>query len=176
MLGSTIPDFPGAVGLLAAATGTVHMGIEASRLFIEQFEDHASYRDAIAAFLNDGTYAPELPRPIAVEATAQDRKKAAAVVEELRGSIYGAVGPRSMQMWNKISEADFLKYFGISREGFVLCFITFSDHLRLGPITRAKYSSLLKRCRYGKKKIFLWPGHDIEGEAHNGLLEPQLGR
>src|SRR5437016_2123934 len=32
--------------------------------------------------------------------------------------IYGAVGPRSMQMWNKISEADFLRVFGIAREGF----------------------------------------------------------
>jgi L-fucose isomerase-like protein len=118
MLGSTIPDFPGAVGLLAAATGTAHVGIAASRLFVERFEDHASYRDAIAAFLDQGRYSPKLPHPIAVEATAEDRKKAAAVVEKLRGSIYGAVGPRSMQMWNKISEADFLRYFGISREGF----------------------------------------------------------
>ena len=50
--------------------------------------------------------------------------------------IYGAVGPRSMQMWNKISEADFLRIFGIAREGF--------DGLRLAkmaekiPDARAK--------------------------------------
>jgi len=32
--------------------------------------------------------------------------------------VYGAVGPRSMQMWNKISEAHFLSAFGVTREGF----------------------------------------------------------
>ena len=40
------------------------------------------------------------------------------VAKKLKGSVYGAVGPRSMQMWNKISEADFLSIFGIAREGF----------------------------------------------------------
>jgi len=51
----------------------------------------------------------------AVEGVPTGSKK---VREQLKGSIYGAVGPRSMQMWNKISEADFLRIFGIAREGF----------------------------------------------------------
>src|SRR5262245_26728111 len=41
LLGSSIPDFPGAVGLFAAASGTAHVGIETSRLFVEKFEDHS---------------------------------------------------------------------------------------------------------------------------------------
>jgi len=32
--------------------------------------------------------------------------------------IYGSIGPRSMEMWNKISEADFLNVLGIARMGF----------------------------------------------------------
>ncbi len=118
MLGSAIPDFPGAVGLLASVAGTEHVGIRTDRLFIENFDDHEEYKDAIAAFLTNGKYEFPLPQSIAVEVDDTDRAKARAVVERLRGSIYGAVGPRSMQMWNKISDADFLRYFGIAREGF----------------------------------------------------------
>jgi len=118
LLGSALPDFPGAVGLLAAAAGTEHMGIRTSRLFVEDFADHDSYRDAVAEFLESGRYLPELPAPLAVAVRDQDVARARAAVERLAGSIYGAIGPRSMEMWNKISEADFLKHFGIVREGF----------------------------------------------------------
>lgn len=118
MLGSSIPDFPGAVGLLAAVSGTAHVGIETDRLYVEKFEEHNAYIDSMERFLQDGTFTPSLPEAIEVPVTASDREKAKKAVHELKGSIYGAVGPRSMQMWNKISEADFLKYFGISREGF----------------------------------------------------------
>src|SRR5476651_2495889 len=45
MLGSAIPDFPGAVGLFAAASGTSHVGIKADRCFAENFENHAEYAD-----------------------------------------------------------------------------------------------------------------------------------
>ena len=127
MLGSAIPDFPGAVGLLAAAAGTEHVGISTNRLFVENFEDHYSYSDAIDSFLNKGSYNPAYPEPIDISVTEAHRLKAKEVINQLKGSIYGAVGPRSMQMWNKISEADFLKYFGISREGF--------DGLRLLKMT-----------------------------------------
>ncbi len=118
MVGSKISDYPGAVGLLAAAAGTAHVGVATSRCFVEDFEDHASYAGAVAAFLRDGAWASPQPPPVDVpvgpEAVAAARK----VKEQLRGSIYGAVGPRSMQMWNKVSEADFLRVFGIAREGF----------------------------------------------------------
>ena len=127
MLGSAIPDFPGAVGLLATAAGTEHVGISTNRLFVENFEDHYSYSDAIDSFLNKGSYNPAYPEPIDISVTETHRLKAKEVINQLKGSIYGAVGPRSMQMWNKISEADFLKYFGISREGF--------DGLRLLKMT-----------------------------------------
>jgi len=129
LLGSTIPDFPGAVGLLAAAAGTEHVGVRTSRLFVENFEDRASYKEALAAFLEKGRFAPRLPRPIPVEATSRDHKRAKAAAGRLRGSVYGAIGPRSMQMWNKISEADFLRYFGMAREGF--------DGLRLVKMAEA---------------------------------------
>ncbi len=128
MLGSTIPDFPGAVGLLAAAAGTAHVGIETDRLFVENFSDHSDYEEALATFLSEGEFSHTLPEPIEVEIEDTHREKARSVVEKLRGSIYGAVGPRSMQMWNKISEADFLKYFGVAREGF--------DGLRLLEMTK----------------------------------------
>jgi len=118
LLGSSIPDFPGAVGLFAAASGTEHIGIETDRLFVEKFDDHVGYIDAIEAFLEKGKYIPFLPDSIRVEVTHEHRERARSVINQLKGSIYGAVGPRSMQMWNKISEADFLKYFGIAREGF----------------------------------------------------------
>ena len=118
LLGSALPDFPGAVGLLATAAGTEHMGIRTSRLFVEDFSDHDSYAAAVAAFLENGRYAPELPDPIEVPVTERDAAQARSAVAALAGSIYGAVGPRSMEMWNKISEADFLKHFGVVREGF----------------------------------------------------------
>jgi len=118
LLASSIRDFPGAVGLFAAASGTEHVGIETTRLFVEKFSDHGSYVDAIEVFLEKGKYTPSLPYPVRVEVTQQHRERARSVINQLNGSIYGAVGPRSMQMWNKISEADFLKYFGIAREGF----------------------------------------------------------
>ena len=118
MLGSAIPDFPGAVGLLAAVSGTAHVDIETDRLYVEKFEKHDTYIDSVEKFLNDGKFIHPLPEAIEVPVTPTDRQKAKQAVKELKGSIYGAVGPRSMQMWNKISEADFLKYFGIAREGF----------------------------------------------------------
>src|SRR5206468_2455312 len=83
-----------------------------------------------------GKYETALPKPIEVKVTESDRMKARLVKTTLKGQIYGAVGPRSMQMWNKISEADFLRVFGIAREGF--------DGLRLAkmaervPNTRAE--------------------------------------
>jgi L-fucose isomerase len=118
MLGSAIPDFPGAVGLLAALSGTAHMGIETDRLYVEKFEDHDTYIEQLEKFLAEGKYTPLLPAAIEVPVTAAHREKAKKAMQELKGSVYGAVGPRSMQMWNKISEADFLRYFGIAREGF----------------------------------------------------------
>jgi len=118
MLGSSIPDFPGNVGLLAAVAGTEHVGIKTDRLFVEEFEKHETYAEAIDHFLNRGYFRPSLPGPVSVKVREADRKKARAAVQKLRGSIYGAIGPRSMQMWNKISEADFLRYFGVAREGF----------------------------------------------------------
>jgi L-fucose/D-arabinose isomerase len=118
MLGSSIKDFPGNVGLLAAAAGIAQMGIDTSRLYVENFKDHAFYQEAMDAFLNQGTYSPTIPDPIDVKISPDDRDRARNAVTRLNGMVYGAVGPRSMQMWNKISDADFLKYFGVSREGF----------------------------------------------------------
>jgi L-fucose isomerase-like protein len=118
LLGSAIRDYPGSVALLAAASGTAHVGIKTDRLFVERFEDHGEYAPAIEAFLNPGRFKPPYPRPIEVKVGEAQRKKAKRIRGRLSGSIYGAVGPRSMQMWNKISEPDFLRYFGISREGF----------------------------------------------------------
>ncbi len=127
MLGSSIPDYPGNVGLLATAGGTAHVGLETSRLFVEDFEDHASYADALESFLEKGVFRVAYARPLEVVPTEKDLQKAKAAVRSLKGLIYGAVGPRSMQMWNKISEADFLRYFGVAREGF--------DGLRLLKMT-----------------------------------------
>ncbi len=118
LLGSAVPDYPGAVGLLATASGTEHMGIKTSRLFVEKFEDHSTYIEALERFLNEGEFKPSLPEAIQVPVSETDRENAKKAVHRLKGSIYGAVGPRSMQMWNKISEADFLRYFGVAREGF----------------------------------------------------------
>ncbi len=118
LLGSSIPDFPGAVGLLAAAAGTEHVGIRTSRLFVENFEDADSYRDALKAFLNEGRYEFDYPKTIDVQVTEVHREKAREVKQKLAGMVYGTVGPRSMEMWNKISEADFLRYFGIAKLGF----------------------------------------------------------
>lgn len=85
---------------------------------MEDFTRHKSYTDALHAFLNEGHYAWPYPTPIEIQPNDTHRETARRVKEQLRGSIYGAVGPRSMQMWSKISEADFLSVFGIAREGF----------------------------------------------------------
>jgi len=127
MLGSILPDFPGAVGLLAAQGGLAQVGIETSRIYVEDFTNHAEYEEALKIFLDTGCYTPELPAFIDVEISGDDRARGKAAVEALKGSVYGAVGPRSMQMWNKISDADFLSIFGIAREGF--------DGLRLAKMT-----------------------------------------
>jgi L-fucose isomerase-like protein len=127
MLGSSIPDYPGAVGLLASVSGTAHVGIETDRLYVEKFEEHATYIDPLEKFLKEGAFKPSMPKAIEVPISDADRENARKAVRDLKGMIYGAVGPRSMQMWNKISEADFLKYFGIAREGF--------DGLRLLKMT-----------------------------------------
>lgn len=118
MLGSSIPDFPGAVGLFAAASGTAHVGIETSRLFVENFDNREEYADAVSQFLHVGKYEPAYPATVSIPISRQARAAAKAVREQLKGQVYGAIGPRSMQMWNKISEADFLRVFGIAREGF----------------------------------------------------------
>jgi L-fucose isomerase len=118
LLGSAIQNFPGSVGLFAAASGTSHVGIRTDRLFVEKFENHENYIEAIDAFLGTGHYQPRYPKPVEVRVGEANRKKAKKIKDRLSGAIYGAVGPRSMQMWNKISEADFLRYFGIAREGF----------------------------------------------------------
>ncbi len=118
ILGSLLPDFPGAVGALAAESGLSHVGIKTSRLFVEKFGDHGDYEDQLNTFLSTGAYTRKMRTPIAVKVTPAARKKAERVKAQLKGMIYGAVGPRSMQMWNKISEADFLRVFGIAREGF----------------------------------------------------------
>lgn len=118
MLGSSIQDFPGNVGLLASVAGTAHVGIKTSRLFVEEFDKPETYADALATFLRTGSYAYPSPKPIEVAVTPADAAVAKAAAAALKGMIYGAVGPRSMQMWNKISEADFLSTFGIAREGF----------------------------------------------------------
>jgi len=118
MLGSAIPDFPGAVGLLAAVAGTAQVGIKTSRLFVEEFEKPETYAGPLETFLKTGAYVFPSPNPVEVAVTAEDAAAAEQAVSALKGMIYGAVGPRSMQMWNKISEADFLSVFGLAREGF----------------------------------------------------------
>lgn len=118
LIGSAIPDFPGNVGLFAAASGLEHVGIKTLRMFIEKFDQPETFEDELAAFLKEGQIKRPLPKAIEIKVTEKQREKARQVKEKLRGMIYGAVGPRSMQMWNKISEADFLRYFGVAREGF----------------------------------------------------------
>lgn len=118
LIGSAIPDFPGNVSLFAAASGLEHVGIKTQRMFIEKFEELKTFEDELAAFLKEGQIKRSLPKTIEIKVTEKHRQKARKVKEKLRGMIYGAVGPRSMQMWNKISEADFLRYFGVAREGF----------------------------------------------------------
>jgi L-fucose isomerase len=118
MVGSCLSDYPGAVGLLAAAAGNAHVGVETSRCFVERFDNHAEYADAVDSFLKNGIYAPPQPKPVEIPVGPKASAAARKVREQLKGSIYGAVGPRSMQMWNKISEADFLRVFGVAREGF----------------------------------------------------------
>lgn len=118
LIGSAIPDFPGNVALFAAASGLEHVGIKTDRLFIEDFSQPEIYAAELRSFLQEGKIRRKWPRPIEIKVTESHQKKALRVREKIRGMIYGAVGPRSMQMWNKISEADFLRYFGIAREGF----------------------------------------------------------
>ncbi len=118
MLGSSIPDFPGNVGLLAAASGTEHVGIRTSRLFVEEFAKHDEYADAIAAFLDRGSWSPPKIKPVEVPVAETVRLAARRAKDQLKGMIYGAVGPRSMEMWNKIPEADFLRILGVARLGF----------------------------------------------------------
>jgi len=118
MLGSAISDFPGAVGLFAAQSGTNHVGMKVDRCFAENFENHSEFEEGVHTFLKTGTYEYPYPKTIEIPVTEAHRSAARKVKDALKGSIYGAVGPRSMQMWNKISEADFLKVFGIAREGF----------------------------------------------------------
>lgn len=142
MIGSSMPDYPGNVGLLAAASGTEHMGISTNRLFIEKFEEPENYSDSLESFLENGQLSPPPFTPIPISTSPEDRINAQKVIQQLEGSIYGAVGPRSMQMWNKISEADFLKYFGIAREGF--------DGLRL-----LKMAEKIKDERAEKALLFL---------------------
>lgn len=136
MLGSTIPDFPGAVGVFAAQSGLAQVGVETSRLFVEHFEKHETYEMALKEFLTKGHYEADHGKTIEVKPTEKEREKAKEVKAKLKGMVYASIGPRSMQMWNKISDADFLKTFGIAREGF--------DGLRLAkmaekiPTERAK--------------------------------------
>lgn len=118
LIGSAIPDFPGNVGLFAAASGLEHVGIKTERLFIEDFSQPETYAGELRSFLKEGKIGRKWPRPIEIKVNESHQKKALRVKEKMQGMIYGAVGPRSMQMWNKISEADFLRYFGIAREGF----------------------------------------------------------
>lgn len=118
MLGSSIPDFPGAVGLLATAAGTEHVGIRTSRLFVEDFTKRDDYAGAVKEFLATGRHQPPRLEPIDVTVTEGARSKAKNVKQQLKGMIYGAVGPRSMEMWNKVPEADFLRIFGVARLGF----------------------------------------------------------
>lgn len=118
LLGSTIPDYPGAVGLLAAASGCAHVGMQTSRLFVEEFDKQDEYASAIETFLNTGSFEYGYESAIDISVSDENRQKAKNVCEQLKGQVYGGVGPRSMEMWNKISEADFLKYFGIARLGF----------------------------------------------------------
>src|SRR5207237_8100193 len=104
----------GAVGLLAAAAGTAQVGVETSRCFVERFDNHADYADAVDSFLKNGTYAPQQPKPIEIPVGPKASAAARKVREQLKGSIYGAVGPRSMQMWNKMPEAALLRGFGMA--------------------------------------------------------------
>lgn len=118
LLGSAIPDFPGAVGLLAAASGTENVGIRTSRLFVPDFDDVEAYKTPLLTFLETGKYAPEDPKFIDVEVTDEDVARAKKAKELFNGQLYGCVGPRSMEMWNKIPDSDFLKYFGVAKLGF----------------------------------------------------------
>lgn len=127
LLGSTIPDYPGAVALLAAAAGCSHVGMDVSRLYIEKFHLHEEYAAGLQTFLETGRFEYEQKPVIDVVVEESHRQQAKVVRETLKGQIYGGVGPRSMEMWNKISEADFLKYFGVARLGF--------DALRLAKMT-----------------------------------------
>ena len=71
MLGSAISDYPGAVGLLATSSGLAQMNIGTDRLFIENFEEHDRYKEAIQTFLEKGAYSPAYPDPIEIIVSSQ---------------------------------------------------------------------------------------------------------
>jgi len=148
MLGSKIPDFPGAVGLLAAASGTEHVGISTDRLFVEDFADHSAYAEALGTFLDTGHFTYQDAEFIEVTVEEAHRANARRVKEALSGQIYGVVGPRSMEMWNKIPDAMFLQHFGIGRLSF--------DGLRL-----AKMAEEISDDRAAAAMQFL-VDHDME--------------
>jgi len=118
MLGSKIPDFPGAVGLLAASSGTAHVGITTDRLFVEDFDEHGSYKDELREFLETGSYEYRDADFLEVEVNEMHRANARRAKEQLSGQLYGVIGPRSMEMWNKIPDSVFLKHFGVARLSF----------------------------------------------------------
>jgi hypothetical protein len=74
LLGSVIQDFPGNVGLFAAASGTAHVGIKTDRLFVDKFENHDDYAEALNAFLNKGRYQPSYPKTIEVAVGEKHRQ------------------------------------------------------------------------------------------------------
>ena len=116
MLGSTMPDFPGAVGLLAAASGTDARGHRDRPPVCRGLRGSRGYEDALAHSSTTATGRRACPSP-SRSTSRSDRAQARKVKAALRGMVYGAVGPRSMQMWNKISEAHFLSVFGVARGG-----------------------------------------------------------
>src|SRR5947199_6139325 len=85
MVGSCLSDYPGAVGLLAAAAGTAQVGVATSRCFVERFDQHADYSDAIEEFLEKGSYAPPQPRPIDIPVGPKAAGAARKVREPPRG-------------------------------------------------------------------------------------------
>ncbi|UDQ98824.1 hypothetical protein AAEX28_01740 [Lentisphaerota bacterium WC36G] len=123
LLGSIIPDFPGAVGLLAAAGGLEQLNIKFSRMYVEYFDKKETYQKELSEFLETGEIKFNQKKFIDIEITSEDRARAQNAAKSLKGQIYGCIGPRSMEMWNKISEEDFLKVFGVSKLSF--------DQLRL---------------------------------------------
>jgi len=138
LLGSIIPDFPGAVGLLAAVGGLEHVGVRTSRLYVEHFDKHETYAAQVKEFLESGKTVARGKEFIPVDVSDDDRKKASQVVKDLKGKLYGCIGPRSMEMWNKISEEKFLNVFGVSKLSF--------DQLRLVKMAEAVSDEKAKKA------------------------------